>query len=352
MKKRLILLFAPILFSSLLSFLPSIIYNTAMPIKIVRPNTITYQKTLSYTGQVESVETREIYLETAVIPEDVFVEPGTRVQKGEVLAKIDTRLTKSVLSQGINESNKNQDLKEKTLLEQYGKVYGLTGEAAAQVFHTEKTASPIQQLDGDFLVPSEIVSPIDGIITQVHLFADALYSPNQAAIVVNSAESCKITIQLRQSDVDDVQVGTKALVQGEGLNGRIYQAEVQKIFPAAQKEYSGFTSETVIQTELRVQDWDENLKSGYSVEVILMPEEPVEYFSLPYEAICQDENNIEYVWVVQKGRAVRRDIITGEELPEAIEIQEGLSFSDNVIFSPSAIEDNQLVHVQMEGSND
>ena len=116
MKKRLILLFAPILFSSLLSFLPSIIYNTAMPIKIVRPNTITYQKTLSYTGQVESVETREIYLETAVIPEDVFVEPGTRVQKGEVLAKIDTRLTKSVLSQGINESNKNQDLKEKTLL--------------------------------------------------------------------------------------------------------------------------------------------------------------------------------------------------------------------------------------------
>lgn len=36
-----------------------------------------------------------------------------------------------------------------------------------------------------------------------------------------------------------------------------------------------------------VLDCDENLKSGYSVEVILMPEEEKEYFTLPYEAICR-----------------------------------------------------------------
>ncbi len=352
MKKRLILLFAPIVFGFLLASLPAIVYQMVVPVNTVKPEAITYQKTLSYTGQVESVETREIYLETAAIPAEVFVEPGTYVQKGEVLAKIDTKLTKTVLAQGISSLEETQTEKEKKLLEQYGKAYGLTDEETAQVFHTESAASFVQRSDSEIFVPSEVVSPMNGIITQVHLFADTLYSPNKAAIVVNSAEGCKIVIQLKQNDVDAVQIGTKALVKGEGLNGKTYRASVQKIFPTAQKEYNGFTSETVIQTELLVEDWDEDLKSGYSVQVILMPEEPEEYFSLPYEAICQDENNLEYVWVVQNGKAVRRDIITGEELPEVIEIRSGLSFADNVILSPSEIKENQWVHAQTGGLYD
>lgn len=352
MKKRLILLFAPILSGLLLASLPAVVYRMAVPVSIVKPKAITYQKTLSYTGQVESVETREIYLETAAIPAEVFVEPGTYVQKGEVLAKIDTKLTKTVLTQGISSAEETQAEKEKKLLEQYGKAYGITGEKAAQVFRTELAASPVQRSDSGIFVPSEVISPMDGIITQVHLFAGTLYSPNKAAIVVNSAGGCKIVIQLKQSDVDAVRVGTKALVKGEGLDGKTYQASVQKIFPAAQKEYSGLTSETVIQTELLVEDWDEALKSGYSVQVVLMPEEPKEYFSLPYEAICQDENNVEYVWAVQKGRAVRRNVVTGEELPEAIEIRAGLSFADNVILSPPAIKENQWVHAQAGGTHD
>ena len=60
-----------------------------------------------------------------------------------------------------------------------------------------------------------------------------------------------------------------------------------------------------------VLDCDENLKSGYSVEVILMPEEEESILHCPTMAICQDEKNTEYVWIIQNGRAVRKDIVTG-----------------------------------------
>ena len=348
MKKRLILLTTPVLFSLFSAFLPMLIYHSAAHVKIVKPNTITYQKTISYTGEVQVASTREIYLETPVIPEEILVEPGDHVKKGSLLAKINTQLTKSVLAQGISTSKDTETAeREAALYEQYGKVYGLTEQEIAQVFGSSPSALSSQPENNSF-IPSEIVSPMDGIITQVDLASGVLCSSNRAAIVMNSVENGKVTIHIKQNDIDSIQEGTPAYIQGKGLGGRTYQAIVKKIFPSAQKEYNGLSSETVIQTELMVLDCDENLKSGYSVEVILMPEEEKEYFTLPYEAICQDEKNTEYVWIIQNGRAVRKDIVTGAELPDAVEICNGIFASDQVILSPDNIHSNQLVVIQQE----
>ena len=93
----------------------------------------------------------------------------------------------------------------------------------------------------------------------------------------------------------------------------------------------------------RMEQQDGEQASGYG-----MPEEEKEYFTLPYEAICQDEKNTEYVWIIQNGRAVRKDIVTGAELPDAVEICNGIFASDQVILSPDNIHSNQLVVIQQE----
>ena len=236
MKKRLILLTTPVLFSLFSAFLPMLIYHSAAHVKIVKPNTITYQKTISYTGEVQAASTREIYLETPVIPEEILVEPGDHVKKGSLLAKINTQLTKSVLAQGISTSKDTETAeREAALYEQYGKVYGLTEQEIAQVFGSSPSALSSQPENNSF-IPSEIVSPMDGIITQVDLASGVLCSSNRAAIVMNSVENGKVTIHIKQNDIDSIQEGTPAYIQGEGLGGRTYQAIVKKIFPSAQKE--------------------------------------------------------------------------------------------------------------------
>ena len=105
MKRRLVILLFPIFCSVFSAMLPSIIYHSAACVNIVEPTAVIYQKTISYTGEVQAASTREIYLETPVIPEEVLVEPGDRVQKGSLLATIDTQLTKSVLAQGVTISS-------------------------------------------------------------------------------------------------------------------------------------------------------------------------------------------------------------------------------------------------------
>lgn len=351
MKRRLVILLFPIFCSVFSAMLPSIIYHSAACVNIVEPTAVIYQKTISYTGEVQAASTREIYLETPIIPEEVLVEPGDRVQKGSLLATIDTQLTKSVLAQGITiSSDVESSEKEKAIYEQYGKAYGLTQQEISQLLGSSSSVLSQQSGSSSFL-PAQIVSPIDGVVTQVHLASGVLCSPNSAVAVISSIENCKVTIYVKQSDIDCIQEGTPAIIQGEGLGGRTYQAVVEKIFPAAQKEYNGLNSETVIQTELTVLNCDESLKSGYSVDVVLMPEEEKKYVTIPYEAVCQDEKNIEYVWVVQNGRAIRKDIVTGTELPDAVEVQSGISLSDRIILSPDDIRSNQLVSVQRRDSH-
>lgn len=343
MKKRILLLLLPVLCSFFLISLPMAVKQSAIPVEIVTPNAITYQKTLSYTGEVQPSYIREVYLETAVIADEVLVEPGDWVQKGSVLARIDTSLTKMVLSQGTSVSERTAESEaQKALYEQYGKTYQLTEEEIAQAFGG-RALSP--ETDAGF-IPSQIISPMEGIVTQVSLSSGVLCSPGKAAVVISSVENSVVTISVKQSDVGSIRPGTAAVIQGEGLGEKIYQAQVRKIYPAAQKEYNGLSRETVVQTELTVLDSDLDLKSGYAVQVLLMPDGPREYFTLPYETICQDETNKEYIWVVQNGRAARRDVVTGEELPNAVEICSGISLDDRVILSPKGIVEKRLVVVR------
>ena len=51
---------------------------------------------------------------------------------------------------------------------------------------------------------------MDGIITQVDLASGVLCSSNRAAIVMNSVENGKVTIHIKQNDIDSIQEGTPA----------------------------------------------------------------------------------------------------------------------------------------------
>jgi hypothetical protein len=67
--------------------------------------------------------------------------------------------------------------------------------------------------------------------------------------------------------------------------------------------------------------------------------------TLPYEAIGQDENNREYLYVIQEGRAVKRLIVTGRELSDCVEILAGATDGEPVILNPDDVRHGQRVQV-------
>lgn len=348
MKRRFALLIVPMFCCFGLMLIPTMVFAMVAPVSTVKPSTITYQETLSYTGEVVKSDTREIYLETAVIPSNIVVEPGDYVQKGSVIAYIDTALTQTVLAQGATVSTDQEQAKQaESLYQQYGKTYGLSQEQIAQVFGSNSTS--VTKKASTVFIPSAITAPMDGIITEVNITQDVLSSASNPAIVMNAPQSSKVIISVPQSDVDFLSDGTKATISGDGLEGKSYDAVIKKIYPTAKKRYNGMVSETVVDIELTVLNSDASLKGGYTVDVVLELGEEKTYFSLPYEAVCQNEKNEEFVWVIRQGRAYQQKIVTGQELPDAVEIISGISPDDTVVLYPESLKQRQLVSPKQEG---
>ena len=110
-----------------------------------------------------------------------------------------------------------------------GKVYGLTEQEIAQVFGSSPSALSSQPENNSF-IPSEIVSQWMELLHKLIWLLVCSVPLIEPAIVMNSVENGKVTIHIKQNDIDSIQEGTPAYIQGKGLGGRTYQAIVKKFF--------------------------------------------------------------------------------------------------------------------------
>ena len=89
-------------------------------------------------------------------------------------------------------------------------------------------------------------------------------------------------------------------------------------------------------------DDGDGLRSGYTAQAAISTDSERTVGVLPYSVICQDDQG-EYVYVLEQGKAFRRYISTGDELPQGAEILSGVSLSDNVIMQPEKVSDGAYV---------
>ena len=143
-------------------------------------------------------------------------------------------------------------------------------------------------------------------------------------------------VTVGESYISDVKVGDPAVITGTGFPGREYTGHVRKIAPVARKLTGGTAQETVVDVEIAIDDPDNDLKAGFTARAEIVTDTRRTMLTVPYEAVRQDENNVEYVYLAEGSRAVRRDIQTGVELLEGVEVTEGLGPADVLLADASA----------------
>ena len=150
-------------------------------------------------------------------------------------------------------------------------------------------------------------------------------------------------VSVGESYIEDLHEGDPVVITGSGFS-KTYTGFVQKIYPTAYKSTIG--GETVVDVELAIEEPDQNLKPGFTIQAQITTDTEREILTVPYQSVQQDENNQEYVYVAQGSTPVRREIQTGLELVEGVEVVEGLSAEDVVLADASAAEKNRLVYLE------
>ncbi|MDL2247724.1 hypothetical protein LJC05_03225, partial [Bacteroides sp. OttesenSCG-928-J23] len=109
----------------------------------------------------------------------------------------------------------------------------------------------------------------------------------------------------------------------------------------------GSGTETVVDVEIEIENPDEHLRPGLSAKVEIRGGENYTLITVPYEAIRQDENNDEYVYVYENGKLRKVLVVTGQELTNEVEVLDGLTEESVVIYNPDDVsKEGTMIHIK------
>ena len=108
------------------------------------------------------------------------------------------------------------------------------------------------------------------------------------------------------------------------------------------------TQETVVDVLVSIDNAFQSAKEGYTITAKIETGVAERVWLAPYEAVRQDENNLEYVMTYQNGYAHKQLIATGGDLYDGVVVLAGLDRDTQLILEPDGLQDGQRVHLEGE----
>ena len=262
--------------------------------------------TLCYIGQGDVTSALPLVLS------EFEVEEGDHVEVGDVIARVDRKASETFISS-------------------LGKVSQL---AAA-------TASLSTAMS---LIPEEITADRSGTVISTAGAGAAVESGTSIATIAGT-DSLVLTSAVSELNIARIQPGQPVEFTLSAYPDDVFTGTVSKIAGSARSQYSGAVLETVVDVLISPDTTDPRLRSGLTADVRFQLSDPRKICVLPYNAIGQDEEG-EYVYLLEDGAAVKHKIFTGAEFSDGTEVIKGATINDKVFLDPEDISLSKYVRIE------
>lgn len=287
------------------------------PVKII---TLQKQKiitNISYTATLKAFEEVNYAPASPGRIEEIYVEIGSRVAKGDVIARMDkTQLIQAneQLQNALSNFNRMDTL------------YKLNS-ISKQQYELAKTQYEVAKANVDFLTRNTtLVAPISGVITGKYFENGELYSgapvaSGKAAIVtIMQINPLKAILNLSERYYPIIKKGMKAKIKVDIFPEKEFNAEIYKIYPIISPETKTFSVEFIVNNPQEI------LRPGMFATVSIDLGEIETYVIPSVAAVRQEGTNNYYVFVAKEDNTVAKmPILIGGRFDDKLEIM-----SDNI----------------------
>lgn len=245
--------------------------------------------------------------------EEINVEVGSRVSKGDVIA----RMEKTQLLQANEQlANARSNFERMDTLRKLNSV-------SEQQYEAAKTQYEVIKSNVDFLNRNTtLISPINGIVTGKYFESGELYSgaPNTSAgkaavVTLMQINPLKARINVSEKYYPRLKRGMKALVKVDIYPEREFRGEVFRVYPTISPETRTFPVEIVISNS------DETLRPGMFSRVYLDLGETTTLVVPAIAVVKQEGTNDRFIFLAENGTTARKIPVTiGERYDDRIEI--------------------------------
>ncbi|HYE37521.1 efflux RND transporter periplasmic adaptor subunit [Methylocaldum sp.] len=252
---------------------------------------------------------------------ELNVDEGSRVRKGQVLARLDdsdlSNIVKELAARARFARTHYQRLQELVHRNVLAKV---ELDRARSDLEAAEAALKRASAQRDFMI---LTAPADGLIIRRDGEVGQFIPVGQAVFYLSCCAPLRVTAEVDEEDIPRVQVGQKALLHADALPNQVFDGEVQEITPKGDPIARSY------RVRIRLAD-PEKLQVGMTVDANLIVSERKNALLIPSTAV---QNGV--VWVVSDGRLRRQPVRTGVAGAVRTEIIEGLSPDTQVVKTPS-----------------
>ena len=293
------------------------------------------------------------------------VEEGSRVKKGEIIARLENDDAKAALARATAEVKvahfilqqsqaelddavldyqRKKELAKKAIIAQsqfdaaearYKKAKAAVA-AQQAALRSSEAALKEAQVSLEYTIiraPFDAVvltkdADIGDIVTPIGAAADA----KAAVVTIADMDSLQVEVDVSESNIEQVKVGQPCEIQLDALPNHRFRGVVHMIVPTADRSKASILVKTAFLEK------DSRILPEMSAKVAFLsrrisPEEEKPITALPVAAVV-DRDGETAVFVVRNNRAVETPVHLGRHLDTMVEILNGVGAGDQVVMTP------------------
>ncbi len=365
MFKRILPIFAAILFIAGCSEPAAEKEETIVPVKIYQVMPESIEKNVKVTGIVSAIKDASVFSKISEKLTALKVKPGDRVNKDQIMAIQYNLLLKQSVE--MAEAALRSAQAQKSLAEQeFARMKKLYDQRAVsqQQFDQVKTQSEtasiaVEQASTQLAQSREqyensfIKSPFDGVVAAVYFEKDQMIPAGQPVIKIISPNAMKGKLRVSAKDLSLLKIGQDVKINFPAIPNQSFHGSVNRIDQAFDPVSKS------LEVEVQINDADQTVKSGMFGEFLITTEIFKDAVVIPEAALMQQtEVVIDRSTGVQKpvkkyftfktvdGYAKLSEVKIGISSNGRIKIESGISIGDSiVVVGQNVVREGQKVKV-------
>ncbi len=282
-----------------------------------------FSELVKSTGTLRPDEEVDLSFETSGKIVSIKFTEGTRVKKGDLLAKINDRPLQAQLQKLLAQKKLTEakEYRERSLLEK---------DAISQESY-DQIVTELQTIEADInliearISETELRAPFDGIIGLRYLSEGFYATPSTKIAKLIKISPLKIEFSIPERYASEIRIGYPVTFIVDGISQN-FEASVYAVDPKIDIETRTIVLRAIYPNR------KEELKSGRYASITLVMSQIENAASIPTEALIPEMEG-EKVFLLKSGKASARNVRIGLRTESRIQITDGLSFGDTVLIT-------------------
>jgi HlyD family secretion protein len=302
-------------------------------------------KILKETGSVESKSAVTVTAKSSGEIRGLKVSEGDSVKAGDLLmtssgtgATLDIKSQQAELaglqarySQARELANKNKALYDQGALsyEDYNTSATEAKQLASQIAALKYSIESYSESTG----AGGVTAPVDGVLTGVYVKEGESVAAGTPLFEISNLNDVYVKTDYIAEDANFIREGDKVRIYNDDANFSDDNGVVKKVYLKAEDKMSDLgVSQKRVTVEISF-GTTETIRLGSDVDVEITVEQKANVLRVPDLAVFE-KNRKNHVYAIEGGKAVLREVKTGLEGEDFMEVVSGLSEGETVIVSP------------------